>query len=112
MLLSWPRQKPRSRWSLKISTGYRVNADPMFAHQAKIAKRSQRDLYEGSKLVEMAKKQQSYEEMFMQVNPLQLGGASKGKSKDIHLTNIDVSFGSNRILWVEAGCFTDLSLSC
>lgn len=61
-------------------------------------KRSQRDLYEGSKLVEMAKKQQSYEEMFMKVNPLQLGGANKGKSKDIHLTNIDVSFGSNRIL--------------
>jgi ATP-binding cassette subfamily F protein 3 len=54
----------------------------------------------------MAKKQQSYEEMFMQVNPLQLGGASKGKSKDIHLTNIDVSFGSNRILWVEAGCLS------
>jgi hypothetical protein len=60
-------------------------------------------LYEGSKLVEMAKKQQSYEEMFMKVNPLQLGGASKGKSKDIHLTNIDVSFGSNRILCVLSG---------
>jgi ATP-binding cassette subfamily F protein 3 len=60
-------------------------------------------LYEGSKLVEMAKKQQSYEEMFMKVNPLQLGGAGKGKSKDIHLTNIDVSFGSNRILCVSSG---------
>jgi ATP-binding cassette subfamily F protein 3 len=68
--------------------------------QAKIEKRSRRDLYEGSKLVEMAKKQQSYEEMFMKVNPLQLGGASKGKSKDIHLSNIDVSFASNRILCV------------
>lgn len=66
--------------------------------KAKIEKRSRRDLYEGSKLVEMAKKQQSYEEMFMKVNPLQLGGQNKGKSKDIHLTNIDVSFGSNRIL--------------
>lgn len=51
----------------------------------------------------MAKKQQSYEEMFMKVNPLQLGGAGKGKSKDIHLTNIDVSFGSNRILCVSSG---------
>jgi len=69
-----------------------------YGDQAKIEKRSRRDLYEGSKLVEMAKKQQSYEEMFMKVNPLQLGGANKGKSKDIHLTNIDVSFGSNRIL--------------
>lgn len=46
----------------------------------------------------MSKKQQSYEEMFMKVNPLQLGGSSKGKSKDIQLSNIDVSFASNRIL--------------
>lgn len=66
--------------------------------QAKLEKRSRRTLYEGSKLMDMQKKQQSYEEMFMKVNPLDLSGAAKGKSKDIHLTNIDVSFASNRIL--------------
>ena len=66
--------------------------------RAKNEKRSKRDLYQGSKLIEMAQKQQSYEEMFMKVNPLDLSGAAKGKSKDIHLVNIDVSFASNRIL--------------
>lgn len=34
----------------------------------------------------------------MKVNPLDARNSSKGKSKDIHLTNIDVTFGSNRIL--------------
>lgn len=68
--------------------------------RAKIAKRAQRDLYESSKLVESAKKQASYEDMFMKINPLESmsSGAAKGKNKDIHLPNIDVSFGSNRIL--------------
>jgi ATP-binding cassette subfamily F protein 3 len=50
----------------------------------------------------MQKKQQTYEEMFMKVNPLQTPGAAKGKSKDIHLPSIDVSFGSMRILYVQA----------
>lgn len=66
--------------------------------KAKLEKRARRSLYEGSKLIEAQKKQQTYEEMFMKVNPLDLSGAAKGKSKDIHLTNIDVSFASNRIL--------------
>ncbi|EIW66575.1 hypothetical protein TREMEDRAFT_70139 [Tremella mesenterica DSM 1558] len=66
--------------------------------KAKIEKRSRRDLYQGSKLMEMHQKQQTYEEMFMKVNPLDLTGAAKSKSKDIHLTNIDVSFANNRIL--------------
>lgn len=66
--------------------------------KAKLEKRSKRSLYEGSKLIELQKKQANYEEMFMRVNPLDLSGAAKGKSKDIHLTNIDVSFASNRIL--------------
>lgn len=57
-------------------------------------------MFEGSKLIDMQKKQQSYEEMFMKVNPLQAPGAGKGKSKDIHLPSIDVSFGSMRILYV------------
>ncbi len=68
--------------------------------KAKIEKRSRRDLFEGSKLIDAQKKQQSYEEMFMKVNPLQAPGAAKGKSKDIHLPSIDVSFASNRILCV------------
>ncbi|WRT63872.1 uncharacterized protein IL334_000798 [Kwoniella shivajii] len=67
--------------------------------KAKAEKRSRRDLYQGSKLIELSKQnKQSYEEMYMKVNPLDLSGAAKGKSKDIHLTNIDVSFASNRIL--------------
>ncbi|KAI0264984.1 P-loop containing nucleoside triphosphate hydrolase protein [Gloeopeniophorella convolvens] len=66
--------------------------------KAKIEKRARRDLYEGSKLLEQTKKQQSYEEMFMKINPLQSSATSKNKSKDIHLPSIDVSFGSNRIL--------------
>ena len=44
--------------------------------------------------------QQTYEEMFMKINPLDAAAASKNKSKDIHMTNIDVNFGSNRILYV------------
>ena len=36
----------------------------------------------------------------MKINPLDAAAASKNKSKDIHLTNIDVNFGSNRILYV------------
>ncbi|WVQ76049.1 hypothetical protein IAR50_005685 [Cryptococcus sp. DSM 104548] len=67
--------------------------------QAKIQKRAKKDnLYQGSKLIEMQNKQESYEEMFMKVNPLDVSGAAKGKSKDINLPSIDVSFGSNRIL--------------
>ncbi|CUA73680.1 ATP-binding cassette, sub-family F, member 3 [Rhizoctonia solani] len=66
--------------------------------KAKIEKRSRRDLYEGSKLIDMQKKQQSYEEIFLKVNSLEARTAGKGKSKDIHLPAIDVTFGSNRIL--------------
>ncbi|KAI0735884.1 P-loop containing nucleoside triphosphate hydrolase protein [Earliella scabrosa] len=66
--------------------------------KAKIEKRSKRNLYEGSKLLDQHRKQQTYEEMFMKINPLDAAAASKNKSKDIHLTSIDVNFGSNRIL--------------
>lgn len=66
--------------------------------KAKIEKRSRRDLYEGSKLLDAHRKQQTYEEMFMKINPLESSSSSKQKSKDIHLPSIDVSFGSNRIL--------------
>ncbi|OAX42575.1 hypothetical protein K503DRAFT_790070 [Rhizopogon vinicolor AM-OR11-026] len=66
--------------------------------KAKIEKRSRRDLYEGSKLLDQHRKQQNYEEMFMKINPLEAANAAKNKSKDIHLPSIDVNFGSNRIL--------------
>ncbi|KAK7064756.1 putative ABC transporter ATP-binding protein C29A3.09c [Favolaschia claudopus] len=66
--------------------------------KAKIEKRSRRDLYEGSKLLDAHRKQQTYEEMFMKINPLEASAAAKNKSKDIHLPSIDVNFASNRIL--------------
>ena len=65
--------------------------------RAKLVKRAQRDLYESSKLVETAKKQQTYEEMFLKVNPLESAGA-RGKNKDVNLPSIDINFGSLRIL--------------
>ncbi len=65
--------------------------------RAKLAKRAQRDLYQSSRLVQSAKEQESYEEMFLKVNPLESAGA-RGKNKDINLPNIDLNFGSNRIL--------------
>ncbi|KAH8120718.1 P-loop containing nucleoside triphosphate hydrolase protein [Phellopilus nigrolimitatus] len=66
--------------------------------RAKIEKRARRDLYEGSKLLDQHRKQQSYEEMFLKVNSLEASNAGKNKSKDVHLPSIDVTFGSNRIL--------------
>ncbi|KAK0524779.1 hypothetical protein OC834_005402 [Tilletia horrida] len=65
--------------------------------RAKLAKRAQRDLYESSKLVEQAKNQASYEELFLKVNPLE-NAAHRSKNKDVHLPSIDLSFGSNRLL--------------
>lgn len=44
-------------------------------------KRERRNAYEGSKLLDAAKGQKSYEELFLEVNPLQLASANKGKSK-------------------------------
>ncbi|TFK76654.1 hypothetical protein BDN72DRAFT_953193 [Pluteus cervinus] len=66
--------------------------------RAKIDKRARRDLYEGSKLLDAHRKQQTYEEMFMKINPLEASASAKNKSKDIHLPSIDVNFASNRIL--------------
>ncbi|GAA5977492.1 hypothetical protein JCM11641_000981 [Rhodosporidiobolus odoratus] len=64
----------------------------------KLEKRAQKSLYEGSKLIEAQNNKKTYEELFLEVNPLTAIGAGKGKSKDVHLENIDVNFGSNRIL--------------
>ncbi|KAI9452416.1 hypothetical protein BJY52DRAFT_1190302 [Lactarius psammicola] len=58
---------------------------------------------------------QSYEEMFMKINPLQAVAAPGSKSKDIYLPSFDVSFqsfGSNRILRISPGsCLTWLLTS-
>lgn len=53
--------------------------------------------YEASRLLNQPESTQSYEEFYMAVNPLQLGGQG-GKSKDIKIDNIDVSIGGIRIL--------------
>lgn len=53
--------------------------------------------YEASRLLDQPTETQSYEEFYMQVNPLQLG-ADQAKSKDIKVESIDVSIGGKRIL--------------
>jgi ATP-binding cassette, subfamily F, member 3 len=53
--------------------------------------------YESSRLLDQNDEAQSYEEFFMQVNPLQLGGDTN-KSKDIKIDSFDVSIGGKRIL--------------
>ena len=60
--------------------------------------------YEASRLLDQPDSTQSYEEFFMQVNPLQLGTDSQSKSKDIKVDSIDVSISGKRIL-------TDTSLT-
>ena len=60
--------------------------------------------YEASRLLDQPDSAQSYEEFFMQVNPLQLGTDSQTKSKDIKVDSIDVSISGKRIL-------TDTSLT-
>ena len=60
--------------------------------------------YEASRLLDQPDSTQSYEEFFMQVNPLQLGTDSQSKSKDIKVDSVDVSISGKRIL-------TDTSLT-
>ena len=60
--------------------------------------------YEASRLLEVSDEAQSYEEFFMQVNPLQLGADAQSKSKDIKVDGFDISIGGKRIL-------TDTSLT-
>ncbi|OLN85106.1 Protein GCN20 [Colletotrichum chlorophyti] len=62
--------------------------------------------YEASKLLDQPESTQSYEEFYMAVNPLQIGGSGANKTKDIKLDNVDVSIGGSRIL-----TDTDLTLS-
>ena len=54
--------------------------------------------YEASRLLDQTDEQQSYEEFFMAVNPLQLGSDNQSKSKDIKVDGFDVSIGGKRIL--------------
>ena len=54
--------------------------------------------YEASRLLDQPDEAQSYEEFFMQVNPLQLGSENASKSKDIKIDGIDVSISGKRIL--------------
>lgn len=54
--------------------------------------------YESSRLLDQSDEQQSYEEFFMAVNPLQLGSENQSKSKDIKVDGFDVSIGGKRIL--------------
>lgn len=60
--------------------------------------------YEASRLLDQPSEAQSYEEFFMQVNPLQLGADAQTKSKDIKVDGFDVSISGKRIL-------TDTSLT-
>ena len=54
--------------------------------------------YEASRLLDQPDEAVSYEEFFMQVNPLQLGAEQTAKSKDIKVDGVDVSIGGKRIL--------------
>jgi ATP-binding cassette, subfamily F, member 3 len=62
--------------------------------------------YEASRLLEEPEDSQSYEEFYMAVNPLQLGGSGQNKTKDIKIENADVSISGKRIL-----TDTDLTLA-
>ncbi|KAL1586894.1 hypothetical protein WHR41_04135 [Cladosporium halotolerans] len=53
--------------------------------------------YEASRLLDVPDEQQSYEEFFMAVNPLQMGADAQSKSKDIKVDNIDISIAGKRI---------------
>lgn len=54
--------------------------------------------YEASRLLNQPDDVQSYEEFYMAVNPLQLGGGQGSKSKDIKLDNIDVSIDRKSVV--------------
>lgn len=54
--------------------------------------------YEASRLLDQPDDMQTYEQFYMQVNPLQLGAEQSSKSKDIKVEGVDVSIGGKRIL--------------
>ena len=80
----------------------RVDRKKLEKAERKIAAKQDRKVmknvqYEGSKLLDQPTEAQSYEEFYMQINPLQLGG-DQAKSKDIKVEGVDVSIGGKRIL--------------
>ncbi|KAF2448016.1 P-loop containing nucleoside triphosphate hydrolase protein [Karstenula rhodostoma CBS 690.94] len=54
--------------------------------------------YEASKLLNQPDETQSYEDFYMQVNPLMLGSEASTKSKDIKIDGFDISINGLRIL--------------
>ncbi|KAL9101460.1 MAG: hypothetical protein Q9163_003275 [Psora crenata] len=80
----------------------RVDRKKLEKAERKIAAKQDRKVmknvqYEASRLLDQPTEAQSYEEFYMQVNPLQLG-ADQAKSKDIKVEGVDVSIGGKRIL--------------
>lgn len=80
----------------------RVDKKKLEKAERKIAAKQDRKVmknveYEASRLLEQPEDAQSYEEFYMAVNPLQLGG-DQAKSKDIKVDGVDVSIGGKRIL--------------
>ncbi|MCJ1273643.1 hypothetical protein MMC21_001436 [Puttea exsequens] len=80
----------------------RVDRKKLEKAERKIAAKQDRKImknvqYEASRLLDQPTDAQSYEEFYMQVNPLQLGG-DQAKSKDIKVEGVDVSIGGKRIL--------------
>ena len=80
----------------------RVDRKKLEKAERKIAAKQDRKVmknvqYEASRLLDQPTEAQSYEEFYMQVNPLQLGG-DQAKSKDIKVEGVDVSIGGKRIL--------------
>jgi len=80
----------------------RVDKKKLEKAERKIAAKQDRKVmknveYEASRLLDQPSDAQSYEEFYMQVNPLQLGG-DQAKSKDIKVDGVDVSIGGKRIL--------------
>ena len=80
----------------------RVDRKKLEKAERKIAAKQDRKImktveYEASRLLDLPTDTQSYEEFYMAVNPLQLGG-DQAKSKDIKVEGVDVSIGGKRIL--------------
>ncbi|KAK9381607.1 P-loop containing nucleoside triphosphate hydrolase protein [Kockiozyma suomiensis] len=64
--------------------------------QAKLEKRAMKFVeYEASKLI-ATQTPEDYDKFFMEVNPLLLGGAAQGKSKDIKIENFDLYVGAGQ----------------
>lgn len=86
----------------------RVDKKKLEKAEAKIrAKQARKEMktveYEASRLLKEPESTQSYEEFYMAVNPLQMGGDAS-KSKDVKVDSFDVAISGKRIL-------TDASLT-